>query len=108
MYRPYLFLTAALILTTVPLIQPATVLSQSQEVNVPDYFLRALRKDEGGDYQGALVDYNQAIKINPKNAEAYHDRAILKYNKLNDIRGALADYNQVLTLNCLPTTIEPF
>jgi tetratricopeptide (TPR) repeat protein len=52
-----------------------------------------------GDYQGALSDYNKAISINPKLADAYHRRGVLKQTKLKDTQGALADYNKAISLN---------
>jgi Flp pilus assembly protein TadD len=44
-----------------------------------------------GDTNGALADYNQAIKINPKNAVAYEDRGTAK-ERNGDLDGALTDY----------------
>jgi Flp pilus assembly protein TadD len=64
-----------------------------------DYFAAAVQKDTKGDKQGALADYNRAIQIDPNYAFAYHNRGILKDDKLNDIPGALADYNRAIQLN---------
>jgi tetratricopeptide (TPR) repeat protein len=58
-----------------------------------------LKDERLNDYQRALANYNQAITINPKDSEAYSNRAILKYNKLNDYQGALADYNEAIMIN---------
>jgi tetratricopeptide (TPR) repeat protein len=63
-----------------------------------DYFTSAAQKYQQGDYQGALADYNRAIKINPKNANAYYNRGLLKATKLQDPQGALADYNSAIQL----------
>jgi tetratricopeptide (TPR) repeat protein len=51
------------------------------------------------DTQGALVDYNQAISLDPKFSLAYLGRASLKAFKLNDPQGALADYDQAISLD---------
>jgi Trypsin-like peptidase domain/TPR repeat/Tetratricopeptide repeat len=83
----------------VQLNQRVAVLPQSQGLNATDYFLKAIGKDDNGDYRGALADYNQAISLNPKFSNAYNNRAVLKYTKLNDIQGALTDYNQAISLN---------
>jgi tetratricopeptide (TPR) repeat protein len=63
-----------------------------------DYFASAAQKYQQGDYRGALADYNRAIKINPKNANAYYNRGLLKATKLQDDRGALTDYNRAIQL----------
>jgi tetratricopeptide (TPR) repeat protein len=57
----------------------------------------AVTKENSGDFQGALADYNRLISIYPKFGAAYESRADLKY-KLNDFQGALADYNQAILL----------
>jgi len=50
-----------------------------------------------GDNQGAIADYNQAIKLNPNFAFPYNNRGWAKYN-LGDKQGAIADYNQAIKL----------
>jgi tetratricopeptide (TPR) repeat protein len=51
------------------------------------------------DFRGALSDYNRAIALNPKLAQAYFNRGSLKQAKLNDPQGALADFDRAITLN---------
>jgi tetratricopeptide (TPR) repeat protein len=92
------FGTVALVMG-VQLDQRVAILPQSQEINATDYFLRALRKGESGDYQGAVFDYNQAILLDPNYSIAYNNRAILKNDKMHDVQGALADYNQAVIIN---------
>jgi tetratricopeptide (TPR) repeat protein len=50
------------------------------------------------DPQGALADYNQAIALNPSDAEAYNSRGVLKYQILKDDRGALADFDRAIAV----------
>jgi tetratricopeptide (TPR) repeat protein len=90
----------------VQLEQRVAAIPQSKGLNDSDYFLSGVGKDNQGDYQGAISDYNQAIALNPKNYEVYNNRGLMKYEKLNDIKGALADYNQAISLN--PKSSEPY
>lgn len=57
------------------------------------------------DNEGALKDYNQAIKIRPTNAAIYFSRAILK-KSMDDNDGALEDYRKSIELN--PSDAETF
>jgi tetratricopeptide (TPR) repeat protein len=57
-----------------------------------------LEKLEKANFDGALTDAMQAIKLDPKNAEAYSVRGQVRYNK-GDIPGAIADFEKVIELN---------
>ena len=46
---------------------------------------------------GAIADYNQAIKINPNYALAYNNRGNIKRTK-GDIDGAIADFDRAIKL----------
>jgi tetratricopeptide (TPR) repeat protein len=63
-----------------------------------NYFTSAAQKYQQGDYQGALNDYNRAIQINPRNANAYYNRGLLKATKFQDPQGALADYDRAIKI----------
>ncbi|MFM6911208.1 MAG: tetratricopeptide repeat protein, partial [Dolichospermum sp.] len=43
------------------------------------YYNRGVVRKELGDKQGAIDDYNQAIKINPNLAQAYYNRGFVRY-----------------------------
>ena len=60
----------------------------------------AMRHD--GDYQAALNDMNQAIKLEPHYAGYFINRGFMKY-KLEDYFGAMADYDYALELE--PTNL---
>jgi V8-like Glu-specific endopeptidase/Flp pilus assembly protein TadD len=72
---------------------------QSPTLTADDYFLSAYQKDEQGDYQGTLADFDRAISLHPNDEVAYNNRGLLKDEKLNDPQGALADFNHAISLN---------
>ena len=57
------------------------------------------------DNEGALKDYNQAIKLRPTNADIYFSRAILR-KSMDDTNGAFEDYSKSIELN--PSDAETF
>lgn len=61
------------------------------------YFYRGNAYLPKGDYDRALVDLNQSIKLQPTLAEAYANRALVHMVK-NDYTQALADANQAVKL----------
>jgi tetratricopeptide (TPR) repeat protein len=50
------------------------------------------------DYDGAIADYSEAIKLDPISAEAYKNRGNAYYNR-KDYDRAIADYNEVIRLD---------
>ena len=63
------------------------------------YNNRGLSKKKIGDYEGALLDYDKSIEINPDNSYAYYNRANLKRIHLGDFYGAIFDYNKVIEID---------
>ena len=53
--------------------------------------IRANAKERKRDYDGAIADCTQAIKLSPKDAGGYHCRGLMKQKK-GDIKGAEADF----------------
>jgi tetratricopeptide (TPR) repeat protein len=72
--------------------------STAETQNAVTYFDRGFAKQKKGDLDGAMADYNQAIKLNPKGASAYNNRGNIRFTK-RDLDKAMADYNQALRLN---------
>ncbi|MDM3844989.1 MAG: tetratricopeptide repeat protein [Aphanizomenon gracile PMC638.10] len=62
------------------------------------YLNRGVVRDELGNKQGAIDDYNLAIKINPNYEPAYNNRGNAR-NELGDKQGAIDDYNQAIKFN---------
>ena len=46
-----------------------------------------------GDFAGAIEDYTQVIKINPKDSDAFFNRANIK-KEIRDMRGACEDWKK--------------
>jgi tetratricopeptide (TPR) repeat protein len=61
------------------------------------YYRRGNLRSDLGDKQGALADYNKAIKLKPDDADAYKKRGIVR-SDLGDKQGAIADYNKAIEL----------
>ncbi len=80
-----------------PLSTTSTETIQLSSFDADTYFNRGIAKYDLGDYQGALIDFNQALQIKPNYADAYNNRGIVK-DDLGDKQGALADYNQAAQL----------
>ncbi len=63
-----------------------------------------LAKAKLGKYREAIVDYDQAIELDPEYAKAYHNRGNAKYH-LGKYREALVNYNQAIELDPKNTEI---
>ena len=61
-------------------------------------FIEVMLKKKLEDYQGAIDDYNQAIKLDATHPKAYYRRGNV-LRKVGDNWGAIADYNQAIRLN---------
>ena len=62
-------------------------------------------KATDGDRAGAIADYTRAIKLDPKNVNAYNNRGSEKQNA-GDIAGALADFSRAIEIN--PLEPDPY
>src|SRR5690606_17256139 len=60
---------------------------------------------EQGDYTLAIADYDQVIRLDPENADAYYNRG-LAYHASGAYAEAVADYTQAITLN--PEDVEAY
>lgn len=61
-------------------------------------YQEGVNKYEAGNYEGAIEDLNQAIKLEPQNALAYNRRGDAYY-RLGDYEQAQADSSQAILLN---------
>src|SRR2546429_9371221 len=70
------FLTAIAIIT----LFLAPVIGQKSQ-KASDYYNSGLQKQEKGDLDGALADYDKAIALEPRLAAAYNNRANIKLQR---------------------------
>jgi tetratricopeptide (TPR) repeat protein len=63
-----------------------------------DFFIQGVDKQNKGDNQGAIIAYNEAIRLNPNLAEAYNNRGIVR-DELGDKPGAIDDYTLAIKFN---------
>ncbi|MDZ8091575.1 MAG: tetratricopeptide repeat protein [Nostoc sp. DedQUE05] len=67
--------------TTFEMMIPKAEASASQSLQLQaqtiNWFIQGIQKANQQDYQGALLDFTQAIQINPQNAEAYYQRGLI-------------------------------
>ncbi|MEH2464591.1 tetratricopeptide repeat protein, partial [Nostoc sp.] len=75
-----------------------SISSTNSPMTAEDFFNRGNDKREKKDYQGAVEDYSQAIKINLNYADAYYNRGFAR-SALEDNKGAIEDYSQVIKIN---------
>ena len=62
-------------LTLISLLIGTGIFAQTE---IPTSFNSGNAKSELGDYRGAIQDYNKAIELNPKYANAYYNRGNAK------------------------------
>jgi tetratricopeptide (TPR) repeat protein len=76
---------------------PAKMVAQA-EMDAQSLVTRSSEKYDSGDHAGALVDVEQAIKLEPERAAAYFMRGIIRRTN-KDAKGAFADFDQVVQLD---------
>jgi tetratricopeptide (TPR) repeat protein len=62
------------------------------------YHDRGNAKFSLGDYQGAIIDFSKAIKLNPNHVKAYNDRGNAKFLTARN-QEAIIDFNEAIKLN---------
>lgn len=59
---------------------------------------RAFQRFQRNDLKGALEDYNEVIRLEPKDDESYVNRGLVK-ERMKDLEGALSDYSKAIVIN---------
>lgn len=59
---------------------------------------RGYQRLQKNDLKGALEDYDQVVKLEPRDAENFFNRGLVK-EKMKDLNGALKDFGKAIELN---------
>jgi tetratricopeptide (TPR) repeat protein len=62
------------------------------------YHNRGVAYDSNGEHDRAIADYDEAIRLDPKNADTYVNRG-LAYDRKGEHDRAIADYDEAIRLN---------
>ena len=81
------------------------VTTDARAQTAKEYCNRGVAKQNRGDIDGALADYNRAIQLNPYDAIPYNNRGLIKAAK-GDLDGAIDDFNRALKIS--PTNPEAY
>ena len=72
--------------------------SQTQSVSAETYRVRAYASIQLGNYEKAIRELDQALRMNPKDAWSYHNRGLAKA-KLGRFDEAIQDYSMSIRIN---------
>ncbi|MUG98828.1 tetratricopeptide repeat protein [Scytonema sp. UIC 10036] len=75
--------------------QQATAQFRQQLEFIEIFYQRGEEKAKKGDYQGAIAEFNQFLRLNPRGFKAYYGRGLAR-QKLGDNKGAMADLDLYL------------
>ena len=84
-----------LLVCILSLLAPALAFAQQ---SAEDFVGRGVAEARSGDFDQAIADFNQAVRLNPNQAEAYNYRGVTKARK-GDSEGAIADFDQAVQLD---------
>jgi len=70
----------------------------AQKENGQSFYIAGNNKLENGNIEGAIAEFDQAIKLDPKNVKYIDKRAYCRV-QIEDYKGAIEDYNLVIDEN---------
>ena len=63
-----------------------------------EYFVRGNKRREDGDFDGAIADYTESLRLNPDNIAALNNRGAA-HNEKGEHEKAIHDLSKVIHLN---------
>ena len=69
-----------------------------EKEDIDMYYQRAAVHLDKRDYEGAIADYTEVIKVNSRHAYTWHNRGVARRGA-KDLDGAIADFTQAIDLN---------
>jgi tetratricopeptide (TPR) repeat protein len=75
------------------------------ELSAETFFIRAYEKTENGDFDGAIADYSEVIRLKPNFVQAFNNRGVTRDYK-GDLDRAIADYSEAIRLK--PDFVEAY
>ncbi len=87
-----------------PLINAQSIPKESwafvTQVSAEDFYKRGLDKAKHKDFEGAIAEFTQAIRLKPNYPKAYYKRALARYqpNEDGEIEGATEDRQKAASL----------
>jgi lipoprotein NlpI len=81
-------------------VRSASARELADRAKAQQLFESGATKASNGDRAGAIADYTRAIKLDPKNVDAYNNRGTEKQNA-GDVAGAFADFSRAIEINPL-------
>ena len=86
---------------TIVVVLPLVCLGIPPDLNAQDavfYFNRGIAWSRKGEYDRAIADFDQALRLNPNDAAAYNHRGSA-WSRKGEYDRAIADFDQALRLN---------
>lgn len=78
-----------------PYLQPP---SQPNPQAAQQYLQQGTQKNQANNFQGAIADFNEAIRLDPDDVNAYINRGYA-HHRLGSLNAAANDYNKAIQLN---------
>ena len=83
----------------ITIIIAALTILPAYALTAEEYAKQATEKVEAKDYKGAVAAYTEAIKLDPKNADYYYQKAVVELTNLGEYKQAQVDIDTAISLD---------